>query len=103
MQEGVYSKQAMNEVDAGFDLATPVEQEESWLCSNLIHRFALNKPSSFSSSVSTVQGSSLNSPNSGIGLFYADSGFFDGKAARNARLIGILGQTQVAHASSTLL
>ncbi len=23
--------------------------------------------------------SSLNSPNSGIGLFYADSGFFDGK------------------------
>ncbi len=24
-------------------------------------------------------GSSLNSPNSGIGLFFADSGFFDGK------------------------
>jgi hypothetical protein len=29
--------------------------------------------------VSTQEISSLNSPNSGIGLFYADSGFFDGK------------------------
>jgi hypothetical protein len=27
----------------------------------------------------SLAGSSLNSPNSCIGLFYADSGFFDGK------------------------
>jgi hypothetical protein len=26
-----------------------------------------------------AQHSSINSPSSGIGLFYADSGFFDGK------------------------
>jgi hypothetical protein len=81
MQEEVYSKQAMNEVDAGRDLATPssVGHEESLLCSNLIHRFALNNPSSFSPLSQRC------------------------RAAGNARLIGILGRTQVARTSGTTL